>query len=140
MKILDLLLRIAIAIILLQTLFFKFTGHAESVYIFSTLGAEPFGRIMVGTLELVASVLIFIPKTKLHGIIMVIGLMFGALASHLFTPLGIVVEWDGQSDGGTLFSLALSTFIMAICYLVFFMPRKINELWRLFLMKPSSSI
>jgi uncharacterized membrane protein YphA (DoxX/SURF4 family) len=60
-------LRIVAALILLQTLFFKFSGAEESVYIFSTLGMEPWGRIGSGVLELIASVLILYPRTTFIG-------------------------------------------------------------------------
>ncbi len=117
MKTLTWILRIAAAGILLQTLYFKFTAAPESVYIFSTLGIEPYGRIGSGIAELIASVLILIPRTTLLGAILGMGVMVGAILSHLLF-LGIEV----QSDGGTLFVLALITFIC--CALLFFLNRK----------------
>ena len=117
MKILTWILRIAAAVILLQTLYFKFTAAPESVYIFSTLGIEPYGRIGSGIAELIASVLILIPRSTLPGAILGMGVMAGAILSHLLF-LGIEV----QSDGGTLFVLALITFIC--CSLLFFLNRK----------------
>jgi uncharacterized membrane protein YphA (DoxX/SURF4 family) len=107
------ILRIVPAIILLQTLFFKFTAAPESVYIFSTLGLEPVGRIGVGVLELIASVLLLIPKTTPVGAGLGAVLMAGAIWGHL-TKLGIVV----QDDGGELFILA---FIVLICCVVLLM-------------------
>lgn len=101
------LLRLVPGLIMLQTLYFKFTGASESVYIFSKLGAEPFGRIGVGVLELVASLLIFLPKTTFYGATLGFGLMLGAISAHVIV-LGIEV----QNDGGLLFSLALIT---AVC-------------------------
>lgn len=100
------LLRIVVAIIFSQTLFFKFTGAEESRYIFSTLGMEPYGRIAAGIAELVAAILILIPKTSWIGALIGLGVMTGAIASHLFI-LGIEV----QNDGGILFILALISFI-----------------------------
>ncbi len=91
---------------MLQTLFFKFTAAPESVYIFSTLGLEPWGRIGIGILELVASILILIPRTTAFGAVLALGLMGGALFFHL-TKLGIVV----QGDGGQLFIYALLVFL-----------------------------
>jgi uncharacterized membrane protein YphA (DoxX/SURF4 family) len=76
-------LRILAAVIMLQTLFFKFSGAEESIYIFSTLGMEPWGRIGTGTLELIASVLILFPKTTWIGALLAIGLMSGAIWFHL---------------------------------------------------------
>ena len=96
------ILRLVAAIILLQTLFFKFTAAPESVYIFSTIGIEPWGRIGTGILELIASILILIPATTAFGALMAIGLMSGAVFFHL-TRLGISV----QNDGGQLFIYAL---------------------------------
>ena len=95
-------LQLAAAGILLQTLFFKFTGSEESVYIFTTLGAEPWGRIATGILELAASVLLLVPVTAPIGAALAMGVMAGAILSHL-TFLGIEVK----GDGGLLFGLAL---------------------------------
>jgi len=99
-------LRILAALIMIQTLYFKFTAAEESVYIFSTLGIEPWGRIGTGILELVASILILWPRTTGIGAFLALGLMGGALLSHL-TVLGIQV----QGDGGQLFIYALLVFI-----------------------------
>src|SRR6188472_2734345 len=100
------ILRLLAAAIMLQTLFFKFTAAPESIYIFSTLGMEPWGRIGTGTMELIASVLILIPATTGIGALLGIGLMGGAIFFHL-TKLGLVV----QGDGGQLFIYALLVFI-----------------------------
>ncbi len=103
--------RIIIAIILLQTLFFKFTGAEESKYIFSTLmGAEneAFGRIGSGVVELVAVILLFIPATTWLGALFALGTISGAIFSHL-TKLGIVVK----DDGGLLFILAITVFVLS---------------------------
>jgi putative oxidoreductase len=94
-------LQLAAAGILLQTLFFKFTASQESVYIFTTLGVEPWGRIATGILELIASVLLLVPVTVPIGAALAIGVMAGAILSHL-TLLGIEVK----GDGGLLFGLA----------------------------------
>lgn len=125
MKFLDWTLRIIAASILLQTLFFKFTGAEESIYIFSTLGVEPYGRIGSGIVELVAAVLILIPKTTLMGAIIGCGVMLGAIVSHLFV-LGIVVK----DDGGELFILALITLFCCII-LVFKNKNGISNLLKL---------
>lgn len=99
--------------ILAQTLFFKFTGAPESKFIFSTLGVEPWGRIATGVFELVAVVLLLVPRTAVFGAGLAMGLMVGALGSHL-TKLGIVV----QGDGGLLFGLAITTFVLAAVVLL----------------------
>lgn len=96
------ILRLVAAFIMLQTLFFKFTGAPESIYIFETVGLEPFGRYASGVAELFASVLLLIPRTTWLGALLALGVMTGAILSHL-TVLGIVV----QDDGGTLFIMAL---------------------------------
>lgn len=70
-------------VIFLQTLFFKFTGAPESKFIFETLGVEPWGRILSGVAELVAAVLLIIPRTRLYGGLMGMGIMSGAIASFL---------------------------------------------------------
>ena len=96
------ILRLVAAFIMIQTLFFKFTGAPESIYIFETVGLEPFGRYASGVAELIASVLLLIPRTTWLGALLALGVMTGAILSHL-TVLGIVV----QDDGGTLFIMAL---------------------------------
>jgi len=107
LNILDWLLRIVVAVILLQTLFFKFTGAKESVYIFTTLGAEPWGRIGSGVVELIASVLLLVPRTAVFGAILALGTICGAIFSHL-TKLGITIP--AVDDHGLLFALALVVF------------------------------
>jgi putative oxidoreductase len=101
-----LILRMVSAVILLQTLFFKFTGAPESKFIFSSLGVEPWGRVFSGIVELVASILLLIPATQIIGAAISLGVMCGAIASHLFV-LGIVI----QGDGGLLFALACIVFV-----------------------------
>lgn len=98
--------RIIAAIILLQTLFFKFTGAPESVYIFTRVGAEPWGRIGSGVVELIAAILLLTPRFGWAGAALALGLMAGAILSH-FTVLGIEV----QGDKGLLFALALIVFL-----------------------------
>jgi len=99
-------LQLIAAAILLQTLFFKFTGAEESVYIFTKLGMEPWGRIGSGVFELIACILILTPRTVTLGAILAIGVISGAIVSHL-TKLGIVVK----DDGGLLFGLAVVVFV-----------------------------
>jgi uncharacterized membrane protein YphA (DoxX/SURF4 family) len=94
------------AVIMLQTLYFKFRAAPESVYIFTTVGIEPWGRIGTGVVELIASVLILIPRTSWIGAGLGLGIMAGALLTHL-TLLGIEV----QGDGGQLFFYALAVAI-----------------------------
>ena len=108
-KVLFHIARFAAAIIMLQTLFFKFSGAEESIFIFTTVGMEPWGRYLVGVSELVASVLLIIPRFSVFGGIMGIGLMVGAIGMHL-TLLGIEV----QEDGGYLFYLALAVLISSL--------------------------
>lgn len=100
-------LQILVAVILLQTLFFKFTGAEESKYIFSTLlgDREAVGRIGSGVIELITSVLLIYPRTAWFGALLALGTASGAILSHL-TKLGLVVK----DDGGLLFALALTVF------------------------------
>jgi uncharacterized membrane protein YphA (DoxX/SURF4 family) len=107
------LLRILAALILLQTLFFKFTAAEESVYIFSKLGMEPWGRIGSGIAELIASILLLIPRTIVLGALLATGIMAGALVAHL-TVLGIVVK----DDGGYLFILCLTVLSSSLALLI----------------------
>ena len=104
---------VAAALILLQTLFFKFTGAPESVYIFSELGVEPYGRIGTGVLELIVAGLLLVKRTSLIGGILGLGIISGAILSHLFF-LGIEV----QHDGGLLFGMAVLVFILLAINLI----------------------
>ncbi|HKO76324.1 MAG TPA: DoxX family protein [Flavobacterium sp.] len=122
-SIVQLLFRLTAAIILLQTLYFKFTGAEESVYIFSTLGIEPYGRIGSGIAELIAAILILIPRTTLLGALMGAGVMIGAIFLHLFV-LGIEVK----NDGGELFVLAIITFLCCIALIYWNKSKIINFL------------
>jgi putative oxidoreductase len=101
--------RIVAAVILLQTLYFKFTGAEESVYIFTKVGLEPWGRYASGVAELFAAILLLLPRTRAIGAVLAAGVMIGAMGSHL-TKLGIVVK----DDGGLLFALAVTVFVCAI--------------------------
>lgn len=112
-NILDWGLRIIPAIILLQTLFYKFSAAPESVYIFSQIGMEPWGRIGIGLGELITGILLLIPKTTWLGALSGIGLMAGAIFFHL-SKLGIEV----LGDGGLLFSLALIVLLFSIANLI----------------------
>jgi putative oxidoreductase len=98
--------RIVAAVILAQTLFFKFTGAEESIYIFTKVGMEPWGRYGSGVAELIAAVLLLSPRFVWAGALLALGVISGALASHL-TVLGIVVK----DDGGLLFALAIIVFL-----------------------------
>jgi uncharacterized membrane protein YphA (DoxX/SURF4 family) len=105
--------RLVCAVILLQTLYFKFSGAPESIFIFSKLGIEPWGRWFAGISELVASILLVVPATQLLGALMATAIMVGAIASHL-AVLGIVV----QDDGGLLFGLACGVLLGSIVVLL----------------------
>lgn len=117
MKIFIWLLRILAAAIMLQTLFFKFTGAPESIYIFEKVGVEPFGRYASGIAELIASIFLLIPRTTWLGAIAGLGVMLGAIGSHL-TVLGIEV----QGDGGTLFTMAIVVFLS--CAILLFLHKE----------------
>lgn len=101
------------AIVLLQTLYFKFTGAPESVYIFEQLGAEPYGRIGAGILELLIGGLLLFRGSSLIGAILGLGVISGAILSHIFV-LGIEV----QHDGGLLFGLALLVFVLCLITII----------------------
>jgi len=112
------ILQLIVAGILFQTLFFKFTGAAESRYIFSRLGLEPWGRIGSGVVESIACILLLHPRTVTVGAIIAIGVISGAIMSHV-TKLGIVVvNSDGSRDGGLLFILAVVVLVGSAAILV----------------------
>lgn len=115
-KIISWVARIGAAVILLQTLFFKFTGHPDSIYIFSQLGVEPWGRIGLGVLELITAVLLLVPRTAWIGALLGLGIIGGAIFAHLFI-LGINVN----NDGGKLFALAVITFVL--CAITLYLHR-----------------
>ena len=105
-------LRLIVAVVLLQTLYYKFGGHEDSIYIFTTLGLEPYGRIGIGVMELIASILILLIRTSWAGALLTVGLMAGAIFSHL-TQLGIEVK----GDGGQLFYMAVGTWVLSLVVL-----------------------
>jgi len=108
-------LRLLAALIMLQTLYFKFSGHEQSIKLFTQLGMEPWGRIGIGCMELIASVLLLIPRTTPIGALMAAGISAGALFFHL-TKLGIEV----QNDGGVLFILACIVFLTSGILLILY--------------------
>ncbi|MFZ0827643.1 MAG: DoxX family protein [Verrucomicrobiia bacterium] len=112
-KIASWLVRFTASVILLQTLFFKFTGAPESVYIFTKVGMEPWGRYGSGVVELIAAILLMSSCYGWLGALLALGVMGGAILSHL-TVLGIVV----QDDGGLLFSLAITVTVCSLVTLV----------------------
>ena len=101
------------AVILAQTLYFKFSAHPDSVHIFDTLGLEPYGRIGIGILELIVAILLLIPKTIWLGALLSLAIISGALFSH-FTQLGIEVN----GDGGLVFYMALVVFTLSAIILL----------------------
>jgi hypothetical protein len=116
------IIKLIAVVILVQTLFFKFTGAEESIYIFQTLGIEPYGRIGSGVVELFASIFILIPRTNLLGAFLGAGTMLGAIFSHIFV-LGIEVK----NDGGILFALAIITLFCCLI-LMYNQKNKIPDL------------
>lgn len=119
----SMILRIIIAILLVQTLYFKWGDHAQAIHIFDSIELEPNGRYGLGFIELVIAVLLLLKKTHLKGSLICLLLMIGAICTHLFTPIGIIVEWDGLNDGGNLFALALICLIFSIANLILNMER-----------------
>ena len=119
-------LRIVVAIILVQTLRYKFTAHPDSVYIFTSVGLEPYGRIGIGVIELISAILILIPKTVWLGSILSLGIISGAILMHL-TGLGIEIN----GDGGILFYMAIVVFVLS--FILLWVNRKsipfIGENW-----------
>lgn len=113
MKIISWILRITSALIMLQTLYFKFTGADESIQLFTLIGMEPWGRYGVGTMELIASILLLMPKTKVLGACLGVGLMSGALFFHL-TQIGII----DASGNAMLFIYATVAFVCCVILLV----------------------
>lgn len=116
LKVISWVCRIIVAVILFQTLFFKFTGAEESKYIFTTLmgpSLEAYGRIGSGVVELFAVVMLLTPSKAWLGAVVSLGTISGAIMGHL-TMLGIVVK----DDGGLLFGLAVLVFILSLIILL----------------------
>ena len=107
-------LRLVAAAIMLMTLYFKFTAHPQSVKLFTILGMEPWGRIGTGVCELIASILILVPRTTLLGALMGLGLMAGAIFFHL-TKLGIIFDGDAG-----LFAYAVITFVCCLALIIIY--------------------
>lgn len=114
------ILRILAALIMLQTLYFKFTAHPQSVALFTELGMEPWGRIGTGVLELIASSLILFPRTTGFGALLGLGLMSGAIFFHL-TKLGINFGGDPW-----LFIYAVITFVCCVLLLIIYRAQVLN--------------
>ena len=119
-----------IAVVFVQSLFFKFSGAPESIYIFSTLRDwsgialfEPAGRWIIGLCELTASILLFVPRTRIFGAMLAIGIMTGAIFFHLFSPIGVVI----LGDGGELFMLACGVWLSG--WVILFLSRKEISGW-----------
>lgn len=130
-KYITIIARFGAAAILLQTLFFKFTAAPESVYIFSTLGIEPFGRIGSGIAELIAAILLLWPNKSLIGALLSMGVMSGAILSHVF-----ILGFQIMDDGGLLFSLAIVVFVLNLIII----GSNLNILVKLDITKPTTII
>jgi uncharacterized membrane protein YphA (DoxX/SURF4 family) len=117
------LLRLLPAVIMLQTLFFKFSGAAESVYIFTQMGIEPWGRIGTGIAEAIASVLLLWPRTSWLGALLGLGIMSGALASHAF-----VLGYEIMGDGGQLFWYAATVWICCVVLILIYRKQILSVL------------
>lgn len=125
-RVLDYTARAAIAIILLQTLWFKFRAAPESVAIFSALHVEPWGRIAAGVTELVASLLLIFPRTVFFGAVIALATMLGAIFTHIFV-IGVVV----RSDGGLLFALAVGVALLSLICIYIHRSEAIDALKKL---------
>lgn len=146
-KYLPWVLAIYVAFVFLQSLFFKFTGSEETVIIFTTIGAwmstigflspiadafAKHGGVAVGSVELIASILVLIPRTRVWGALVGFCVMSGAIFFHLFTPLGVnrVIDAQGNTDGGVLFMMACGVWVS--CVILMYLNRN-----QLFLQKAS---
>jgi uncharacterized membrane protein YphA (DoxX/SURF4 family) len=118
------ILRLVPAVILLQTLYFKFTAQPESVQLFTRIGMEPYGRIGTGVLELIAAILILIPRYTGYGAILGLVMMTGALYFHL-TKIGIFFGGDAL-----LFIYAVVTFVCCALLIFIYKTRLESQLKR----------
>lgn len=112
-NIIKLILRLLVSIIFLETLYFKFTAHPDSLLIFYQLGIEPWGRIGLGVIELIIAILILHPKTNLIGMVGSLVVILGALFSHI-----LILGVNFNNDGGRLFTLSVIVLIASITFLL----------------------
>lgn len=127
-------LALFIAIVFVQSLFFKFSNSFETQFIFGTIGDwmaavglpagiatnfARYGGYSIGTLELIAAVLLLAPRFQPYGALLAFGVITGALFFHLFTPLGVsvVIDESGARDGGQLFGLAVGVWVASLAIL-----------------------
>lgn len=125
------ILAVFIAVVFVQSLFFKFSNSFETQHIFTTIGTwmaavgipqglangfAAYGGYTVGTVELMASVLLLIPRTQVVGAIISAGVIAGAIFFHLFTPLGVsvIIDETGARDGGQLFAMAVGVLLASL--------------------------
>lgn len=121
-------LAVFVAFVFLQSLPYKFSAHTETELIFSTIGQwmssiglpqsfsdgfANFGGYIIGSIELIAAILLLLPKTRFWGALLGLGVMSGAVFFHLFTPLGVnrVIDEAGNTDGGVLFYMACGAWL-----------------------------
>ena len=128
-------LRIVAAAILVQTLYFKFTGQPESVELFTKLGVEPWGRIGTGVIELITSIFLLIPTTVFVGAFLGVGLMAGAILSHI-TVIGI----ESKGDGGQLFMLAIAVLVCCSILLILYKKQGVELLNKVIKKKAGVSV
>ncbi len=118
------ILRMVPAVILIQTLYFKFTTHPQSVKLFTEIGMEPYGRIGSGVLELIAAILLLIPRFTGYGALLGLAMMTGALYFHL-TKIGIYFDGDP-----VLFIYALITFVCCGILIFIYKDQLVKQLKR----------
>lgn len=146
-KHIPLVLAVFVVLVFIQSLFFKFTGSQESVILFETVGQwmseiplfvlisdgfKVYGGVLIGIVELVASVLILIPATRAWGALAGLSVMSGSIFFHLATPLGVnrVIDAAGKTDGGVQFLMACGVWLS--CAALMYMNRhQLSSLARL---------
>lgn len=112
--------RILVSLILLQTLYFKFSAHPESVLLFTKLGVEPWGRIALGCIELIVGIGVLIPRVSLLASFGAVGILSGAILTHV-----AIIGIESNGDGGQLFLMAVVGFLTAsVAFLLQWKNRK----------------
>jgi len=112
-------LRLIASVILLQTLYFKFSGHPESVALFNRLGVEPWGRIALGCIELVVGIMLLIPRTSGWAAFFSSGILAGAIGTHL-----LIIGIETNNDGGLLFLMAVTGFMASLVLFLMFLRQR----------------
>jgi len=87
------ILIIPTVLILIYNAYVKLSSSPGAIQLFTGLGLEPYGRLLLGATEIFAALLIVYPPTMKYGAVLGVILMSGVILIHL-TKLGIALGGD----------------------------------------------